>query len=77
MMSAALPDVLAPTISVLVPKTKPVESNHIETSVDAVELRTKVQELVHFIFLFHTSSVTMIAFLSSLIFCIISVFFFF
>jgi hypothetical protein len=47
MMSAALPDVPAPTVSVSVPETKPVESNHSETSVDAAEPRTKVQEPVH------------------------------
>jgi hypothetical protein len=74
MMSVALLDV--PTVLVSVPETKPVESNHIETSVDTTKPRTKVQEPVHFIFLFHTTFVAMIAFLSSLILCISSVFFF-
>lgn len=47
MLSAALPDVPASTVSVSVAETKPVESNHSETSVDAAEPRTKVQEPVH------------------------------
>ena len=47
MMSAALPDEPAPTISLSVPEPKPMETTHSEPSVHTEESGTKLQAPVH------------------------------
>ena len=47
MMSAALPDEPAPTVSLSVPEPKPMETTHSEPSVHTEESGTKLQAPVH------------------------------